>query len=76
MKPNEDNVGKLFICCYELDLCGLYDEINVTIDAFGEVSEGAFEFNDVSYKDFMLGDDVAYRLPHNTSFIISKKMVE
>ena len=24
----------------------------------------------------MLGDDVAYRLPHNTSFIISKKMVE
>ncbi|MBQ4509215.1 MAG: sel1 repeat family protein [Clostridia bacterium] len=76
MKPNEDNVGKLFICCYDLDLCGLYDEINVTIDAFGEVSEGAFEFNDVSYKDFMLGDGVAYRLPHNTSFIISKKMVE
>ena len=57
-------------------LCGLFDEINIPVDTYGDIKEGTFEFNNVSYKDLMLDDEVVYRLPGNCTFIISSDIVK
>lgn len=77
MKKDEDgNCGKVFVCCFDLELCGLFDEINIPVDTYGDIKEGTFEFNDVSFKDLMLDDEVVYRLPGNCTFIISSEIVK
>ena len=77
MKKNEDGrQGKVFVCCYDLELCGLFDEINIPVSTYGDVQEGTYMFNDVSFKDLMLGDEVIYRLPGNCTFIVSCDIVK
>ncbi len=76
MKKDEDGTrGKVFISCYDLELCGLFDEINVPVSTYGDIQVGTFEFNDVSFKDLIMGTETAYRLPGNCTFTVSCDMV-
>ena len=77
MKTNEDGErGKVFVCCFDLELCGLFDEINIPVDTYGSIKEGTFEFNDVSFKDLMRGEETVYRLPGNCTFTVSHNIVK
>ena len=79
VKINESKTeygNMLFACYYDIGLCGLYKEINVPISTYGDIKEGTFEFNDISYKELILNEEVVYTFPHNSTFLVNKDIVK
>ncbi len=73
-KPQENGfTPKLFICLPIMDVCGLYDEINISVSSFGELKECTFEFNNAIQKDLYLNNEVVYRFPHISDFKLLTK---
>ena len=75
-KEKNLNGNKLFVCYYDIGVCGLYKEINVPISTFGDIKEGTFEFNDVSYKELILNGETVYTFPHNSVFLVKPDIVK
>lgn len=74
-KEKNLNGNKLFLCYYDIGICGLFDEINFTADTVFPIKECTFEFNDSSYNEFILNEETVYKFHHGTAFTVNKDMI-
>ena len=72
-KEKNPKSNKLFVCYHDINVCGLFEEINFTANTVCDIKECTFEFNDTSYNEFILNEEAVYKFPHDTVFYITSK---
>ena len=71
-KEYDERTPKLLICLPELELCGLFSEINAQIDTLEDIEEGVFEFDTLAYGGLFSNNDLIYSFPHYATVKITK----
>jgi hypothetical protein len=71
-KEYDERTPKLLICLPELEVCGLFSEINAQIDALEDIDEGVFEFDTLAYGCLFSNNHLIYSFPHYATVKITK----
>lgn len=68
----DERTPKLLICLPELEVCGLFSEINAQVDTLEDIDEGVFEFDTLAYGCLFSNNDLIYSFPHYATVKITK----